>query len=111
MLAAAPAAQVADKPRMGGCPEKNQPGGCKLHNLQCGYPKCDELTEAAAAPAVVVDSDMIERARDAYRSVKRYSTGDYPEGSIRSGDDLHRNDSNAWESALAAALSQGKANG
>lgn len=25
-----------------GCPEKQKPGGCQLHNLQCGYPVCDE---------------------------------------------------------------------
>ena len=24
------------------CPEKLKPGGCQLHNLQCGYPKCNE---------------------------------------------------------------------
>ncbi len=26
----------------GHCSEKNKPGGCQLHNLQCGYPKCDQ---------------------------------------------------------------------
>jgi len=25
----------------GHCSNHNQPGGCKLHNLQCGYPQCD----------------------------------------------------------------------
>lgn len=29
------------KPK-GKCPERNKPGGCQLHNLHCGYPKCDE---------------------------------------------------------------------
>ena len=24
-----------------GCPEKQKPGGCQLHNLHCGYPACD----------------------------------------------------------------------
>lgn len=24
------------------CPEKLKPGGCQLHNLQCGYPKCNQ---------------------------------------------------------------------
>lgn len=24
------------------CAEKNKAGGCQLHNLQCGYPKCDQ---------------------------------------------------------------------
>ena len=25
----------------GHCPNHNQPGGCQLHNLQCGWPNCD----------------------------------------------------------------------
>lgn len=25
----------------GHCKEKAKPGGCQLHNLQCGYPDCD----------------------------------------------------------------------
>lgn len=25
----------------GHCKNKSQPGGCQLHNLQCGYPDCD----------------------------------------------------------------------
>lgn len=25
----------------GHCAEKRKPGGCQLHNLHCGYPKCD----------------------------------------------------------------------
>lgn len=24
------------------CPEKLKPGGCQLHNLQCGYPGCNQ---------------------------------------------------------------------
>jgi hypothetical protein len=24
------------------CPEKRKPGGCQLHNLHCGWPKCNE---------------------------------------------------------------------
>lgn len=24
------------------CPEKLKPGGCQLHNVQCGYPRCNE---------------------------------------------------------------------
>jgi hypothetical protein len=27
----------------GHCENKKQPGGCHLHNLQCGYPECDRL--------------------------------------------------------------------
>lgn len=25
----------------GHCPNHNQPGGCQLHNLMCGWPSCD----------------------------------------------------------------------
>lgn len=25
----------------GHCKEHAKPGGCQLHNLQCGYPECD----------------------------------------------------------------------
>ena len=25
----------------GHCEQKKAPGGCKLHNLHCGYPDCD----------------------------------------------------------------------
>ncbi len=32
----------ASAKRMGRCPEKRKHGGCPLHNLLCGYPKCDE---------------------------------------------------------------------
>lgn len=31
----------AKKFTTGHCKHNNQPGGCKLHNLQCGYPACD----------------------------------------------------------------------
>jgi hypothetical protein len=41
LLSATPA-----KPAGGHCPERRKPGGCQLHNVQCGYPKCDQ------APAV-----------------------------------------------------------
>lgn len=26
------------------CQNKKEPSGCQLHNLQCGYPQCDEKT-------------------------------------------------------------------
>ena len=28
--------------KTGFCKEKAKPGGCPLHNLFCGYPKCDQ---------------------------------------------------------------------
>lgn len=41
--ALANAERVESKPTFttGHCKEKQKPGGCQLHNLQCGYPKCD----------------------------------------------------------------------
>jgi len=33
---------ISAQPRMGRCREHAKPGGCQLHNLHCGYPKCDE---------------------------------------------------------------------
>lgn len=29
------------QPMTGYCRHKNSPGGCQLHNIYCGYPKCD----------------------------------------------------------------------
>ena len=34
------------KPPVTICPEQLKPGGCQLHNLQCGWPKCNEPKEA-----------------------------------------------------------------
>jgi hypothetical protein len=32
----------------GHCENHKQPGGCPLHNLHCGWPKCDEREEKAS---------------------------------------------------------------
>lgn len=42
---ATPPAPAAPTLKRDYCPEKLKPGGCQLHNLHCGYPKCN------AAPA------------------------------------------------------------
>jgi hypothetical protein len=34
----------------GHCPHKKAPGGCPLHNLQCGYPDCDRAALTAQEP-------------------------------------------------------------
>ena len=39
----------------GHCKEKAKPGGCQLHNLQCGYPECDRHAAPPAAPAAERD--------------------------------------------------------
>ncbi|MCO7500575.1 hypothetical protein NJG17_11750 [Stenotrophomonas maltophilia] len=33
----------------GHCQHNNRPGGCQLHNLQCGWPNCDRK---AVAPSL-----------------------------------------------------------
>jgi hypothetical protein len=35
----------------GHCANKKQPGGCQLHNLQCGYPDCDRRPVKVALPS------------------------------------------------------------
>jgi hypothetical protein len=40
-LAAAPT-QPAPEPEVIRCRERLKPGGCQLHNLHCGWPKCNE---------------------------------------------------------------------
>ena len=39
---AQPAPAVAVEPTNGYCANRKAPGGCQLHNLQCGYPQCDQ---------------------------------------------------------------------
>lgn len=39
------------------CPEKLKPGGCQLHNLQCGWPACNKPPEARGWSAADADSD------------------------------------------------------
>ena len=34
----------------GHCAENKKPGGCQLHNLQCGYPSCDRRPAKGAKP-------------------------------------------------------------
>lgn len=60
-----------------------------------------ELLRGASAP---VSQDAVDRARDAYKALKRYHTADYPDpiGSIRSVADINRNDDAAWRAALEA---------
>jgi hypothetical protein len=51
---------MAETYTTGHCAHKNAPGGCQLHNLQCGYPECDR--KAAAPPPMPVDP--LEDARE-----------------------------------------------
>lgn len=45
----------------GHCPNHNQPGGCQLHNLQCGWPNCDRKPVEHNPPAA---ASVSERARE-----------------------------------------------
>ena len=44
------AAQQAEPSQTIYCAEKRKPGGCQLHNLHCGWPKCNESPQQAAQP-------------------------------------------------------------
>ena len=44
----------------GHCPNHNQPGGCQLHNLQCGWPNCDRKPVEHNPPSA---ASVSERAR------------------------------------------------
>lgn len=44
------------------CPEKLKPGGCQLHNLQCGWPDCNKTPQAASSPALTAAADALEQA-------------------------------------------------
>jgi hypothetical protein len=62
---AAPAAQPEPKTYTEGhCANHTQPGGCQLHNLQCGYPDCDRRPVKAAPPgepvACIVDGTEVD---------------------------------------------------
>lgn len=35
------------------CKERLKPGGCQLHNLQCGYPKCDIEEDNGSSDRIV----------------------------------------------------------
>lgn len=54
LYAHASSAEPAVKYTTGHCKNKAQPGGCQLHNLQCGYPSCDR--EPIQSPSVPVES-------------------------------------------------------
>ena len=41
------------------CPEKLKPGGCQLHNLHCGWPKCNEAAQPIQS-AQRKDADLLE---------------------------------------------------
>lgn len=45
----------------GHCPNHNQPGGCQLHNLQCGWPNCDRRQVQPQPPSA---ASVSERARE-----------------------------------------------
>ena len=71
-LAAHEAQAQAATSHMGSwCAEKRKPGGCQLHNLQCGYPACDqkpktELLAAAPQPEAVQAENLpsVEHIRE-----------------------------------------------
>ena len=57
----------------GHCKEHNQPGGCQLHNVQCGYPACDR--KAAPQQRAPLTNEEITKA---WESVKGTAFGYAP---------------------------------
>ena len=47
----------------GHCVERAKPNGCQLHNIQCGYPKCDVKEVEAPAKVVRSEPQEIDRLR------------------------------------------------
>jgi hypothetical protein len=41
----------------GHCDNNRRPGGCQLHNVQCGYPQCDRkpVTDIEKLKAIVTE--------------------------------------------------------
>jgi len=66
---------------------------------------CVAAIDAHLTAQAVLTDEVIDRARNAYKAIKRYHTADYPEpiGSIRSVVDINRNDDAAWRAALESA--------
>ncbi len=66
------AAQAVPAYTEGHCKEKAKPGGCQLHNLQCGYPACDRKTvPAAPAPEAPTPLGVL---RDMHDNPGRFTT-------------------------------------
>lgn len=92
----------------GHCQHNSRPGGCQLHNLQCGWPNCDrkavEPSLADAQPGGMVRlGDQAERAR-----FEQYRGGDFE----RDAHGYYTNPRTAqdwamWQAALSAQPSPG----
>lgn len=41
------------------CPEKRKPGGCSLHNLQCGWPTCNTPKPPRDTPPTPTDAEWV----------------------------------------------------
>lgn len=63
-----PSARSGAAPKSDHCPEKLKPGGCQLHNLHCGYPKCNEPPAARSG----------EGSEDAERAARAPFEARYP---------------------------------
>lgn len=48
----------------GHCENHKRPGGCQLHNLQCGYPNCDRRPIANPQPPAASVEDVESQALD-----------------------------------------------
>ena len=59
------------------CPELKKPGGCQLHNLHCGYPKCNVPKAAPEGQAEPLD-DAAQKRLDGLLAHARWLTQNAP---------------------------------
>ena len=88
----------------GHCPNHNQPGGCQLHNLQCGWPNCDRRQvqhQPAAAASVSERARFSKQVHDMLIDLRAASSIGRP----ITGDELHELEQDILR-ALEQALTQ-----
>ena len=88
----------------GHCPNHNQPGGCQLHNLQCGWPNCDRRQvqhQPAAAASVSERARVSKQVHDMLIDLRAAASIGRP----ITGDELHELEQDILR-ALEQALTQ-----
>ena len=50
----------------GHCENRKNPKGCQLHNLQCGYPECDQKAAPIPTPSQQPREDLLDISLEQY---------------------------------------------
>ena len=87
-LEAALAAQQAEPSQTIYCAEKRKPGGGQLHNLHCGWPKCNESPQQAAQPVAFTPSRAafeaaVRKSWTTGYACERFDDGVYKDATLR----------------------------